>query len=277
MSAEILSRKSAVVVSDHFGTSKVLHKHCWITVNPVAQMIDTYCWVLLSRDEFGMKQSKQASSIKHEHAIFDKQKLEMVGTAFWVTREIEKEFCSHPSILKIGLWLWKKNKFLVTHKHWDFCSISGSCFLVDGSVFPFVLCVRQRWKYLKLWLLISYSLCTEEPHHISTGPFRSPHSAITRITTTSFPGFVWKFSVYLDLSFTNSLYIGWYVSPPTPYPKQTRNILMRPNRWRCLGLWYSYSLSLSEKHSYTIGPLRKCLITFCRRHTLTLEMFSLDQ
>lgn len=62
-----------------------------------------------------MKQSKQASSIKHEHAIFDKQKLEMVGTAFWVTREIEKEFCSHPSILKIGLCGRKTSSWLRTN------------------------------------------------------------------------------------------------------------------------------------------------------------------
>lgn len=50
-----------------------------------------------------MKQRKGASSIKHEHTIFDEQTLEKVGDVSRVTGEIANKFCSQASILKIGL------------------------------------------------------------------------------------------------------------------------------------------------------------------------------
>lgn len=46
-----------------------------------------------------MKQSEEASSVKHEHSIFD-QELEKVETPFQATREIANEFCSLASVFE---------------------------------------------------------------------------------------------------------------------------------------------------------------------------------
>ena len=49
--------------------------------------------------------------------------------------------------LHFEIWsLRKKHKLLVGYRHWDSCSISGSC-LSDVSVFPFVLHLRQMKIY----------------------------------------------------------------------------------------------------------------------------------